>query len=757
MRFKNTKNVYLAKPIDRWEYALPIGNGLLGALVWGCGNKLKFSLDRGDLWDLREPEVYKDSDFNYTALRKFVAYGNFERVNELFDKPYIECPYPTKIPAGRLVMDLGEGADAETFDLDFESASVQIKLKNGQNVKSFCSAVSNVCFAVVEGANSSMRIEPIDFGGKPDSQEIVLGNSLDVRKLGLPNPQTGISGNVQWSLQKIADDFQFVIAVGCLINVEQNFSEYCWTICSSADGDTPLELAIENVSNYLEIGYESNFKAHVQWWSQFWKQSDVNIPEKRLEQHYNFARYLYGSGSRPGNPPLALQGLWTADNGLLPCWKGDYHNDLNLQMTYWAYMTANHLEQGQAIVDFLWSLMPNAREYAQNFLGTDGACFPGVMSLTAQPLGGWPPYAYSVTNSVWLAQHFYWHWRYSMDEDFLHDKAYPFCKEHSLMLEGLFVTNSSGKLQLPLSSSPELSDNTPEAWLKDNSNYDLAIIHWLYGALCEMAEALDMTNDKIHFEKMPGKIEPLKISSNQYNRQTVRYTHQPGTGPLEIVDGVELSESHRHFAHTMPIFPFSMINIENGDYDRNVIEQTLMQIDQMGMKNWVGFSFVWMACIAARCGKPERAMMMLDIYLRSFIAPNGFHVNWDYKESGITRCSNQVVTLETNFGASEALNEMLLQSWGGKVRVFPAVPDDWAEASFNNLRAEGAFLVSAVRKDYRTVSVDITALRDSVLTLKDPFDGCPCEWDGAKPINQTENACLIFELKANQIVKMVRK
>ena len=90
-------------------------------------------------------------------------------------------------------------------------------------------------------------------------------------------------------------------------------------------------------------------KPHAAWWHDFWAQSAVSIPDLPLQQYYQFARYLYGAGSRQGAPPIPLQGVWTADNGGLPPWKGDYHNDLNTQMTYIAYQGAGQLRLGTVL------------------------------------------------------------------------------------------------------------------------------------------------------------------------------------------------------------------------------------------------------------------------------------------------------------------------------------------------------------------------------------------------------------------------
>ena len=116
---------------------------------------------------------------------------------------------------------------------------------------------------------------------------------------------------------------------------------------------------------------------------------------------------------------MPLQGVWTADDGALPPWKGDYHNDLNTQLSYTHFYKANHLEEGACFVDFLWNSMDAARAFAKKFYGTEGICLPGVMSIDGKALGGWPMYSLSPTQQIWLCQSFEEYYRYTGDLEFL--------------------------------------------------------------------------------------------------------------------------------------------------------------------------------------------------------------------------------------------------------------------------------------------------------------------------------------------------
>lgn len=183
---------------------------------------------------------------------------------------------------------------------------------------------------------------------------------------------------------------------------------------------------------------------------------------------------MLAATSRKGHYPMSLQGVWTADNGCLPPWKGDYHHDLNTQMSYTSYLKANLLSEGESYLDFLLGLEEAGKKFAQNFYNAKGLCLPSVMDIKGHALGGWSMYALSPTNQLWLAFIIARHYHFTKDKEYF-KKAY-----HYLELVGDFIlsmlTEQDGKLKLPLSSSPEIFDNTLNSWRPPNSNYYLALL-----------------------------------------------------------------------------------------------------------------------------------------------------------------------------------------------------------------------------------------------------------------------------------------
>lgn len=723
------RQMSLTAPIDRWDEAIPLGNGLMGVLVWGDDSCIKLSLDRGDLWDLRTAKTFERPDFTFETMKTLIRKKDTQKINELFDEPYMDSAYPTKLPGGRIELKLQKKSKISKFVLDMNTAQGVVEFEKGK-IKTFCSATDSVGLVSIEGLASSVKIVPPAFGEAydPKNKDCFVSS---LGRMEYPAPKKGKSGTIQWTLQECAQGFQYAIICGT--RKTESGMMVAFTIRTSSDGENPVEAGKEIVTQALNRGFEAMRKPHEVWWKNFWAQSSVTLPDKDIERQYYLTQYFYGSASRKGAPPMPLQGVWTADEGTLPPWKGDYHNDLNTQLTYWAYPAANHLEEGECFLDFMWNLLPKFREFAHDFYKTDGAAIPGVMTLDGKIMGGWPQYSFSLTTGAWVAQAFHLHWRYTMDEQFLADRAYLFCAEMGQFIESMLKQDASGKFVLPLSSSPEIHDNRLEAWLKPCSNYDLSLVRWLFGALVEMAGALKKHAEKGRWKKILERLPELAV----------------GEKGLRISTEEDLAESHRHFSHLMAIYPLGLLTMDDPQQEKT-IRQSLSHLDTLGTAWWVGYSFSWLACMAARSRMPEKALNMLENFYKGFVARNGFHLNGDFKDQGFCAFKYRPFTLEGNFTAAQAVHEMLLQGSGDVLRIFPAVSSRWPEVAFDNLRAEGAWRVSAKRKDGRTVWIQIRAEKDRELRLQNPFAEARVNW--SKKVQIKKDLCRCF-LRAREVLE----
>ena len=194
-----------------------------------------------------------------------------------------------------------------------------------------------------------------------------------------------------------------------------------------------------------------------------------------------------------------------------------------------------------------------------------------------------------------------------------------------------------------------------------------------------------------------------------------------GDGRLLIAPNEPLRESHRHFSHLMAIHPLGVVDWDNGEEDRRTIAASLADLDRLGTDWWCGYSFSWLGSLAARARDGEQAVRALRLFAECFCLPNSFHANGDQCRAGHSKFVYRPFTLEGNFAFAAAIQEMLLQGHTGVVRVFPALPAGWRDASFETLRAPGAFLVSARLSAGRVVKVRATAEKGGPLRLADPF------------------------------------
>lgn len=683
---------------SRWDEALPLGNGLVGALVWEKDGKLRISLDRSDLWDLRPTQ---DLDqLTFSKVRQHLEAGTYEEVQRFGDLPYERDPAPTKIPGAALeftISSFGESKDARLF---IREGLGQVVWTHGAVLTTFVHPELPLGWFRLSGADGTPELIPPRYADAANRQE---GNSVQgqgLARLGYPQGQVIRSANEISYVQPGWNGFEYRVAVRW--QYVNGAVEGCWSITSNMIKGEPAEKV---VNSSFHRGYQTDLSTSKMWWKSFWAQSTISLPDSILERQWYLEQYKFGCVARSNAPPITLQAVWTADNGNLPPWKGDIHNDLNIQLSYWPAYSGNHLKEAEGLVSWLHEQKPQFARWTKQYFGVGGMNAPGVCTLTGEAMGGWIQYSQSPTTAGWLGHHFYLHWRYTKDREFLRDKAYPWISDFATFIENLSVKGENGKRRLPLSSSPEFYDNTPKAWFRETTNYDLSIIRWTYTAAAEMANELGL----------PGDVE-------KWNGQLSQW---PGlaldeTGSLGLAPGHPYPESHRHFSHLLGLHPLGLLNYED-ETDKKTMESSIRVLLSKGTQAWVGYSFTWLGNIHARMGKGEEAASALRTFATCFCLSNSFHANGDQCGGKHSSYTYRPFTLEGNFAFAAGVQEMLLQSHGGVLRLFPAVPPDWDDISFEGLRAEGAFVVKAQRAKGKLKEVLIRSEKggELVIDLKD--------------------------------------
>ena len=164
--------------------------------------------------------------------------------------------------------------------------------------------------------------------------------------------------------------------------------------------------------------------------------------------------YKLGCCSRPGKFPISLQGVWTKDGGLPP-WAGDYHLDMNVEESYWPVYASNHLDCAQPLYERFFANLPRYKKLCYDFFGFEGAWARCEQALDGSPIYGWYTANFWPGNGAWLAHHFWLHWLYSHDGDFLRDRAFPFMRAFLQTYCNLLEEGPDGRLHIPLGTSPE--------------------------------------------------------------------------------------------------------------------------------------------------------------------------------------------------------------------------------------------------------------------------------------------------------------
>lgn len=700
--------VYKVLP-PRWVFGLPIGNGQIGGMIWvEDETKIVVTLDSVWAWDYRQTPIQNPETNNYARFRELMAAGDEEEAQQVLRPGGIR---PTKTYVGRLVVDVGRKITGEAR-LRLADAEVELEAlaDNGETIHLKFAAYANLPAIAVQhkpkSAIKEIRLErlPPDGVGLHDVPDLV----------------TGASNAVEWIRQDIPSSPSIVIAL--LSGETQSFA----TVQVARNGLDPVEEALK-VLESAAANANTHREVHRSWWARFWEKSAVQMPDEKIESVWYMGLYMLASASREGGCAASLHGLWSPDSCIPPA-LGFYIWDFYSQ--HWGLYTANQLEIGEVFCDHFLSILPRLKEETQRFYGWDGVFVPGFMIVD----GSWIYLGHNQVliwpgTSAWVAQAFWWQYLYSNDVDFLQQKAYPFMRECMLFYEGLLEKEDDGKYHLNVSYAPEF-----KSWIRDDT-LSLAVIRYLVDGLLRAVEILQ--NNEPHLAVWQDIAENLQ-------------TYHVNDSGLMFGEELPYTESHRHMSHLGPVYPCDSLNIDESSEDRQLIDRTINHVILNGYGTFVGWAFVWLSAIAARAGRGQMAWWTLKQFADAFVPCNTYNLNLDWERNGIS-IQPDTLCVDGNMGAVDSVNQMLLQSWGGRIRVFPACPSHWRDVRFDNLRCEGGILVSAVRSKGQTLGVRLESASEARVRLRNPFSDAGGYLNGAL-IQPDADGDLVVNLSANQAV-----
>lgn len=699
-------------PPARWLEGIPLANGDIGALIWGDGEPLKITLDKYDAWDTYE---VVPTDVTYEGLRESIQQPHEPLTRDTYLaawRIYPEGRSPTRLPLPRAELDFGGPFEWQSGRLRLAEAAAEINgLAGGKPVQIRVLTHANQNVLVIQVTGDQAKAARVRVGWN----HLKEGVRDALQRWGYPEPEVRADEEGGTFHMKATSGYELAIVWQRKMNEEGTEAEIRLALLSTEDAPQPLEAAKKLCRSFEEA--EAGIERHRQWWREYWQRSYISVPDARLEALYFIEMYKLACSSRPGKWPITLQGLWTHD-GRMPPWNGDYHLDLNVQESYWPIYTGNHLELGEPLYRVFSACIPRWREQCKRFFGFDGIWSGCAIGPRGERIFGYSTVEFWTGNTAWLAHHYWLHYLYSQDEDFLRERALPMMELAFLTYANLLEPGDDGKLHLPVSYSPEYYEGFFEAYTPD-AHCDLALLRFLIDAIVKAHSVLN--TDNFIVDRAREVSETLTDYPRESPRRESRINERNFDDRLLVSADTRLSFSHRHHAHLMAVHPLGLITMEGGEDDRALIRGSLHEISRYGFGEWTGWSYPWMSLIASRAEYGNMAWQMLDLYSNAFISTNTFHINGDSKMYGLSMWTYEPMTLEGGFGAAAAMMEMLLQSHGECIRVFPAVPSRWHEAFFANLRAEGAFVVTSKLEDDRVLFVRIRSEAGKACCLRNPF------------------------------------
>lgn len=346
-----------------WDEGIPLGNATVGALLWQRDSALRFSLDRTDLWDLRPMDSISGSNNRFSWVYSQVQKGDYLPVQKKYDWPYDQLPAPSKIPGAALEFPLEKLGEPNDIRLYLNNALCEARWDNGITLKTFVHATEPVGWFVFENLPDTICPSLI---APQYNKPVAAGDNdpvtgLDLRRLGYEQ------GTLRTEKQQITyhqpgwGGFYYDVNVRWKQKGKKLYG--VWSVSSSLSSDKASEVTLQA----LERGVASDYSDHMDYWNNYWQASSISIPDTVLQKQYDNEMYKFGSASRENSSPISLQAVWTADNGKLPPWKGDYHHDLNTQLSYWPSYMGNHLQEEMGYLNTLWNQREVYRKYTKQY------------------------------------------------------------------------------------------------------------------------------------------------------------------------------------------------------------------------------------------------------------------------------------------------------------------------------------------------------------------------------------------------------
>ncbi|MEI7833059.1 MAG: hypothetical protein WCJ56_07680 [bacterium] len=691
-------------PLPRTHTGMLLGNGTFGAMVWGEGSVLRITIGRADLWDHRGGMQWRD-DITYKNIGALLEQHDESALRKLFANiPGIPTDpnRPSVLPIGRIELDYGSDATLVRGVLNMETgqSTVYLDTPRGECTVDIVLDMEAPVLAITSTGTSMPVIRQV-------SSWDYVGEYLET--IGFPPPVPFAEDGIAGWVQQLPADPPFCVGysrVGSEI------------LLTAVVGDDARKAAQDTLA--ASGGFTAIQQRCITWWGDYWAGvPQLEMPNENLRFLYDYGMYKFAGLTNPAGVAATLQGPWIEEYQMPP-WSSDYHFNINVQMCYWPAYQGNKLAHLRPLFDMIGSWMPVLRENARLFIGIeDGLLLPHAVDDHCTGMGGFWTGAIDHGCTAWVAQMMYRYYRYSMDVEFLHSTAYPFMVGAMRVYEEM-LERDGDTLALPISVSPEFGGASIGAYGR-NASFQLACLHRLAEDLQQAAVTLGEQPRPIWADILT--IAPKASLAGAADKQIIA-----------LWEGKPLPESHRHHSHLAGIVPFDTLDTTDSTWGQ-IVKMSLDNWVYHGNGMWTGWCVPWAAMLHMRMNNGAIAELLLENWQRVF-TNEGHGTLHDAAISGYTlfgpkyarkvqpsQPNKEIMQMDAGMACVAAILEMFLHTRRGIHHVFAGVPTRWRDASFKEMRTDGAFMVSGVKAGGILQQITVRSEAGGTFKLANPWEG----------------------------------